>query len=55
MVQLEAVLSQEYSSDFNTTISEIILSNKSMDEYDSIIADAKKNAYEELLKIEIDA
>jgi len=50
-----ATLNQEHQAAFETAINEIIAGNKSIDEYDSVIANAKKNIYDEILKIHNDA
>ena len=46
-----AVLKQDYESDFDTAICEIMAGNKSIDELDKILEDAKKNCYDEILEI----
>ena len=46
-----AVLIQQYQSKFETDINEIIAGNKSINEYDSIAEQAKKDLYNEILEI----
>ena len=50
-----ATLKQQYEAAFQTSVSEMILGNKSVDEYDSIVSQAKKDMYDEILKIYNDA
>lgn len=50
-----AILNQQYQASFETAVTEIMLGNKSLNEYDTVISEAKKNAYDELLKIQNDA
>ena len=49
-----AVLKQEHEAYFDSVISEIML-GKSIDEFNKIISDAKKNCYGEIMKIHNDA
>jgi len=46
-----AVLEQSLLANFDTAISEIMLGNKSIDEYDKLVRDLKANGYDEILKI----
>ena len=49
------IKNQEHQASFETSVNEIIAGNKSIDEYDSVIAEAKKNLYDEILEIYNDA
>jgi len=46
-----AVLKQDCEADFDTAICEIMAGNKSIDELDKILENAKKNCYDEILEI----
>ena len=50
-----ATLNQQYEANFKTSMSEMMLGNKSIDDFDSIIAQAKKDMYDEILTIYNDA